>query len=213
MRRQCRSWVSASFVGGCLLLTAILGCSSREDAAFRASVVRVLQDAAELDKAIEDSYLLGADAPDSVANAFHREVVGLPPARSRELRYLAMRLQVLSEAAARRVQNQRFFAHVQMVYSVRLAGGTEEGRVEAQAAIKGALDEAVRTQGLFWDDYQVAGEAERVALGTNTLWDRLSSMLMTTPSDSGGVAVAKAGMDSVRKVRGGFVQRELGSFR
>ena len=193
-----------------LLLVTISGCSSREDAAFRGSVVPVLQHAAELDKAIEDSYMLGAEAPDSVVAAFHREVVGIPPARNRKLRYLAMRLQVLSDAAAARVRGQGFFAFARSVYSetTERAGGS----AEAEETSKVAFNDAVRARTLYVEDYQIAAEAERMALGTNTLWDRLSSLLMGAPSDSGRGAYSRAQMDSIRTVRERFVRRELGSF-
>jgi hypothetical protein len=202
-------------VGGMLLLVGVFGCGSQEDASFRSSVGGVLNHAAGLDREINDSYGLGEGAPDSVARAFQREVASLPQARNKKLRYLAVRLAALGDAAAEGVLAQSLMRHASIVYAeaVEHANYSAESKAERDSALGRIGQDAGKTMRLFAEDYEVVAVAEEVGLGTSLLWDRLSSSLMTAPSDSDLASTMRTGMDSVRAEREKFVRQDLRRFR
>jgi hypothetical protein len=184
----------------------LFGCERQQDRAYRSAVMPVLGQAAGLKQALE-TYVSqekrDAEQDDRVEQVIKRyidAVNALPQPTEKKLRYLEIRLAVLGDAAHDEQVTHLF---------VRLLSVPGD-EAHSQQRLAWADAESVGVA-QYRDDLALVAGAERVALGTSLVHDRLLAEALTGSPYYLGPSVGQ--LDSTIRAKEGVARKDLQSLR
>jgi hypothetical protein len=200
----------ASSAAVCLALLSfatLTGCESREDRAFREVVVPVLQQAASLDRAPRESGPRSVETRDAWIAGFRKSVSSLPPPRKRDHRYLALTLVRVAQAKESESEALKDVTRRLDMATVRIGNGEDPDTAWVNVAWA-ELDASKRK---LADAYLSAAVAERLALRTSHIWDRLEAGMVLDRLNESLSSVSD--WDSLHATKSALARREIRQLR